>query len=187
VIHVYTGTGKGKTTAAFGLAMRAAGQGLPVRVIQFMKGNYFTGELASAARLGIEVFQCGEKCPRATEIKNGLSRCDGCGNCWIKKRGVTVLDRENFTRAWQLARDTVTRGRHEMLILDEIINGISYGLIDQGELLSWLDNLSPEPEIVLTGREAPRKLQEKADLVSEINKLKHYFDGGIKARRGIEY
>jgi cob(I)alamin adenosyltransferase len=155
MIQVYTGDGKGKTTAAFGLAMRAAGHGFRVRVIQFMKGNTYSGELLSAARLGIEVFQFGRTCPHAAVIKSGFMACQECGQCWIRLDDITDWDRSKVSMAWQLARDTAERGEHDILVLDEIMGAVNKGLIPLTELLDWLQGLPPGIELVLTGRHAP--------------------------------
>ncbi len=187
MIQVYTGEGKGKTTAALGLALRAAGQGCSVRIIQFMKGNRYTGEIASAYRLGIEIFQCGEKCSCPEEVFSEGSKCSGHPESWNKKGGRSTLDQECFKKGWRLAQETIHEEQHHLLILDEFIYGLNYGWMELEVLLNWLEKLPPEPEVVLTGRNAPVPLQETAHLVSEINKVKHYFDSGIKARQGIEY
>jgi len=156
LIQVYTGPGKGKTTAAFGLAMRAAGHDLGVRVIQFMKGRYASGEVIAASRLGIEVFRYG-------------------------------TEKEDFTAGWQLAGETLREGRHQLLIMDEFIYGFKYGYLEEAEILSWLDALPEELEVVFTGRDAPGALRERAHLVSVITPEKHYYQEGIASRLGIEY
>jgi cob(I)alamin adenosyltransferase len=187
VIQVYTGDGKGKTTAAFGLAMRAAGHGYRVRIIQFLKGSTYSGELIAAEKLGIEVFQFGRTCPHAAVIKSGFMKCQRCGQCWIGLKEISELDRLKIEMAWQLARDTTAGRKHDILVLDEIMGALNRNLIDLPELLAWLNSARDEMEIVLTGRNAPPELLETADLVSEIKKVKHTYDLNIMARRGIEY
>jgi cob(I)alamin adenosyltransferase len=187
LIQIYTGDGKGKTTAAFGLAMRAVGHGFKVRVIQFLKGSTYSGELASAAKLGIEVFQFGRTCPHAAVIKSGFMTCLECGECWIGLKEITALDIQKTKIAWDLARDTVIQGQHDLLILDEILNAVNKGLVPLAELIDWLQTLPPSIEVVLTGRRAAPELVEIADLVSEMKKIKHPYSEHCKARRGIEY
>lgn len=187
MIQIYTGDGKGKTTAAFGLAMRATGHGFRVRIIQFMKGSTYSGELLSAEKLGMEVFQFGRTCPHAAVIKSGFMTCQECGQCWIDLKEITELDKQKIAMAWQLACDTVAAGRHEILVLDEIMSAINKKLIPLDDVLQWLQEIPGNIELVLTGRKAPPELIELADLVSEIKPIKHPYGPNCKARRGIEY
>lgn len=186
MIQVYTGDGKGKTTAALGLAIRAAGHEFKVRIIQFMKGSTYSGELLSLAKLGVEVYQFGRTCPHAAVIKNGFMGCQKCNECWIGKKDINDLDRQKIRIAWELARDTLGKD-YKLLILDELCNAIKYGLIPLQEVLDFTQDLPEGMEVVITGRDAPLALIEKAHLVSEIKKVKHPFDAGIDSRRGIEY
>jgi len=186
LLQIYTGDGKGKTTAVFGLAMRAAGHGYKVMIIQFMKGSTYSGELLSAAKLGIEVYQFGKTCPYAALIKGGFMNCQKCGECSIGGKEVTDLDLEIFDMAWIFTQDTVNKGQYHLVILDEILNAVRKNLITLDVLLSWLQGVSKDNEIVLTGRTAPLELIEMADLVSEVKKIKHPYPE-VKARRGIEY
>lgn len=187
MIQIYTGDGKGKTTAVFGLAMRAAGHGFKVRVIQFLKGNTYSGELASALKLGIEVYQFGRTCPHAAVIKSGFMNCQECGQCWIGLDEISELDIQKNQMAWDLARETIRVGQYDLLILDEILNAVKMNLVLLDELLAWLAELPPAIEVVLTGRNAAPELIEIADLVSEVRKVKHPYSENCKARRGIEY
>ncbi|MDD3269749.1 MAG: cob(I)yrinic acid a,c-diamide adenosyltransferase [Syntrophomonadaceae bacterium] len=187
LLQIYYGDGKGKTTAALGLAMRAAGHGFKVRIIQFMKGNGYSGELASAFKLGIEMFQFGRPCPHAELIKNGSMQCDDCGQCWISSENITELDRKNIAMAWQLTQESVQGGQIEILILDEILHVLDMELIAKDILMSWLQKLPSNTEIILTGSKVSPELLARADLVSEVRKIKHPFEQDIKARRGIEY
>lgn len=187
MIQIYTGNGKGKTTAAFGLAMRAVGQGLRVRVIQFMKGNTFSGELSSAEQLGIEVFQFGRTCPHAAAIKGGFMECLDCGQCLIRAREMDELDRKKLALAWQLAQDSVRSNACDLLILDEIMAAFKHGLPPLEELIIWLRGVPLSVEVVMTGRNAPPELIQIADLVSEVKKIKHPYDQKQPGRRGFEY
>ncbi len=186
MIEIYTGNGKGKTTAAIGLAVRAAGHGFKVRIIQFLKGSTYTGELTSLQKLGIEIYQFGRTCPHASVIKEGFMECQSCGQCWIGLNEIDELDLLKINMAWQLARDTVHQG-FQVLILDEILNTVKKGLIPLIDLSIWLESLPEDMEVVLTGRDAPQELINMADLVSEVRKIKHPFDNGVKSRRGIEF
>ncbi|WP_061214201.1 cob(I)yrinic acid a,c-diamide adenosyltransferase [Syntrophomonas wolfei] len=187
MLQIYTGEGKGKSTAAFGLAMRAAGHGCRIRVIQFLKGNSFAGELRSAKKLGIEVFSFGRSCPHATLINGGFMECDECAECWVNPEKLTDSDRKKASMAWQLAQNTVREGSIDILILDEVFAALELGLLPFEDFLKWLGNASSGMEIVLTGRNAPPEVIAMAHLVSRIEKIKHPFDINGHPRRGIEY
>jgi cob(I)alamin adenosyltransferase len=187
VLQIYTGEGKGKSTAAFGLAMRAAGHGCRIRVIQFLKGNSFAGELRSAKKLGIEVFSFGRSCPHATLINGGFMECDECAECWVNPEKLTDSDRKKASMAWQLAQNTVREGSIDILILDEVFAALELELLPFEDFLKWLGNASSGMEIVLTGRNAPPEVIAMAHLVSRIEKIKHPFDINGHPRRGIEY
>lgn len=186
MIQIYTGDGKGKTTAALGLALRSAGHGFKVRIIQFMKGSTYSGELLSLARLGVEVYQFGRTCPHAAVIKNGFMECQKCNECWIGRTEITDLDRHKIKLAWQLAQDTLDQD-YQLLILDEIMSSIKYNLVSLPDMLAFTRRLPDKMELVLTGRDAPPELIERAHLVSEVKKIKHPYDFGLGSRRGVEY
>lgn len=187
LLQIYYGDGKGKTTAALGLAMRAAGHGCKVRIIQFMKGNNYSGELVAASKLGIELFQFGRACPHAESIKSGAMLCDNCGQCWINHGDISELDQKMSAMGWKLAQESLEEGQIDILILDEILHILELELIAKDKLLAWLQEVPARMEIILTGRDVPPELVAMADLVSEVRKIKHPFDMDIKARRGIEY
>ncbi len=167
--HVYTGDGKGKTTASLGLALRAAGNGLRVLVLQFLKGNEMTGERKAIVRLAPFV----EIRPRG---RAGVLRPDE----FTQEDKVLAMEalvegcRESTSRAW------------DMIVLDEINTACSLGLIPVARVLEIMDAKPEGLELVLTGRGAPAEVIEKADLVTEMREVKHYFNSGVKARRGIE-
>lgn len=167
-IHVYTGNGKGKTTAAFGLALRAAGAGMKVFIGQFIKGKpYYENELINKKLDNITVVQYGRGCfitgdPTDEDYKaarNGFSE--------IKK--------------------IIIENKFDVLIWDEVNIALYYNLFEVDELIDVLDKKPEKMEIILTGRYAPQKLIEYADLVTEMKEIKHYFNKGIEARKGIEY
>lgn len=187
MLQVYTGEGKGKSTAAFGSAMRAAGQGLRVRIIQFVKGSTFAGELVSAEKLGIEVFSFGRSCPYAGLIKTGSKECDECARCCLTPEVITEEDKKMASLAWQLAQESVLEGNLHLLILDEAFLAMELKLLPLAEVLLWLEKAALEMEIILTGRNAPPEIIAQAHLVSRIYKVKHPFDTDMHPRRGIEY
>ena len=170
LIHVYCGDGKGKTTAAIGLAVRAAGCGLKVAFVQFLKGQQ-SGELASF-----------EKLANITVIREKLSPKFSFQMNDKEKHETSLVHEQYIKKALELVQD----GSCDMLILDEAMGALSCGLLDE-ELLKHLVCEKPEQlELILTGRNPPQWLLDKADYVSEIKKIKHPYDAGISARNGIE-
>lgn len=173
LVIVYTGDGKGKTTAALGLSLRAFGNNLKVLILQFIKGAQNYGELDAIKKLrefGGNIFlkQCGE----------GFT---GRGN---KDK---ELHKKAAKDALKEAKDALLSKKWDMVILDEILYGVKFGLITQEELFSLIDLKDENTHLVLTGRGASDELIEKADLVSEVKCIKHPFQAGIKAQAGIEF
>ena len=166
-VQVYTGNGKGKTTAAMGLAMRAAGQGLAVKIVQFMKGRD-TGELASLQRLGIDVL-------RASHSEKFFHTMTEDEKAALRTDALAVLRQ---VETWLNAID--------LLILDEALGALTCGVVKLDELLHIMDARGGT-EVVITGRNAPDEIVKKADLVTEMREVKHYMQRGIAARKGIEY
>jgi cob(I)alamin adenosyltransferase len=170
LIQVYTGDGKGKTTCALGLALRAVGQGFKVCMVQFMKGRD-TGEAKAAAdRLA----------PDMTLRYFGRPGL-------VNLRAPDPEDLARVQEAWDLARQVIAAGEHDLVILDEINLALTFNLVPLVEALQVLKTRPPWVEVVLTGRQAPPELVELADLVTEMRPLKHYYEAGVKARRGIEW
>lgn len=170
LIHVYCGDGKGKTTAAIGLAVRGAGSGMKVVLLQFLKGRPVS-ELAGLAMIpGIKVIR---NC-KDFGFYNTMTEQE--------KESITLLHNENL----QTALDLVAKDKCDMLILDEIAAAYHYGLVDRAAVENLLRNKKPELELVLTGRNPDPLFLEKADYVSEIKKIKHPYDQNIGARKGIE-
>ena len=167
-IQVYTGDGKGKTTAALGLAIRAAGAGFSVRIVQFMKGQAYS-ELKALERFSdfLEIQQ------------TGGAKC-------IRKEDVTEGDRAEACRGLDLASKYLQDESVDVLILDEILVAHWFDLVSLEEILSLLEGKREDLELVLTGRRAPQEVIEKADLVTEMREVKHYYQQGVPARKGIE-
>lgn len=170
LVQVYTGSGKGKTTAAFGLAMRARGQGLRVCLIQFLK-NEPCGEMASLRKLGIRMIRF--PCP--FHLFDCLSKED--------RRKLRDQVQQTFSQGRRIVRE----GQYDLVILDEINFVLHQRLIKTEEILRLMKAKPSQMELVLTGRHAPRRIIQKANLVTEMVEVKHPFRKGIKARKGIEY
>ena len=169
LLQVYTGEGKGKTTCALGLGLRAVGQGLKVYIVQFIKGRE-TGESRAAARL-------------SPELTFRFFGRPGFG----RLRAPTSEDLQLIREAWDLARHVIMAGDHDVVILDEINLALAHGLVPLAEALEVLRRRPPHVEVILTGRKAPSELLELADLVTEMRPVKHYYQAGVEARAGIEW
>jgi len=165
-VHIYTGNGKGKTTASFGLALRASGAGLKVFIGQFVKGMFYS-ELNILPKIeNITLKQYGQDCfivnkPTENDIK-------------IAKDGLNEI------------KEVLESGKYDLVILDEANIALYYELFSTEELIDVLNNRAPKTEVVITGRKAPEKLIEYADLVTEMREIKHYYTQGVQAREGIE-
>lgn len=171
LVHVYTGDGKGKTSTALGLAFRALGWGARVCMIQFIKGYADIGE-ARIAREFEDRFVL-------KQFALDLSRAIGEAKVLERKRSAEEA------MAW--AEEAVRAGDHDLVILDEINNALHYGLIDARRVLEMISAKPSHVEIVLTGRGAPPAIIEAADYVTELRMVKHPFEKGIPARKGIDY
>lgn len=181
LVHVYTGDGKGKTTASLGLALRAIGNNLKVYMIQFLKSG-FTGELYSSKKLGFTIEQFGVDALKEKQIKL-QEFADKTG------RFVFQPDTEEKAAAMQAlehAEKIIKSNEYNLVILDEINCALDKGLIQLKDVLDLIKDHG-KVELVFTGRDAPKELKEAADYVSVVNRVKHPWQKGIKARRGIEY
>lgn len=167
--QIYTGNGKGKTTAALGLAFRAVGRGLKVCMIQFMKGGGPYGEHLAAARLA----------PFLTIVPTGRPG-------WIDKENPAPEDRRLAAEALDLARRALTGDEFDLVILDEVNGAVGFGLLSVVEVLELMEQKPQHVELVLTGRNAPDELVAAADLVTEMREIAHYYKDGVPARIGIE-
>ena len=167
---VFTGNGKGKTTAALGLIFRAWGRGFRICVIQFIKAKTgHWGEVIAAQKLGIEWHKTGD------------------GFTWLSKD----LDESGASSraGWELAQQKIASAEYDLVLLDEFTYPLAYGWLDTEEAIGWLKaHKPPMLHLVITGRDAPPMLIEYADLVTEMREIKHPFkDQGVKAQAGIEY
>ncbi len=166
-VQLYTGDGKGKTTAALGMALRACGHGMRTYVGQFMKGQSY-GELeALRDHPSIKIEQYGDV------------RC-------IHRDEVTPDHVAQARRGLERAREAMLSNKYDIVVLDEVNVAIWFGLLTVEEVLEFLDQRPENVELVLTGRRAPRELIERADLVTEMREVKHYYQQGVLARNGIE-
>jgi cob(I)alamin adenosyltransferase len=169
MIHVYTGEGKGKTTAAFGLALRALGTGRKVVVVQFLKGRKDVGEYKLGNKLqGMEVHQFGR--PDFVDPLKPLP-----------------IDFELAQEGLKFARKCMEANPPDLLILDEINVALKFGLLKLGDVLALMRKAPKSMELVLTGRYAPKEVVEKADLVTEMKEVSHPFQEGVPAREGVEF
>ena len=166
--QVYTGNGKGKTTASLGLALRAVGRGLKVCVFQFIKGGGPYGEHLIAEKLA----------PLFTIIQTGRPG-------WVNTKDIAE-DRQLAQEALQQASQLLVSGEYDLFICDEINGAVGFGLIDVQQVLELIALRPEQVELVLTGRNAHEKVIEAADLVTEMREIKHYFKAGVPARTGIE-
>lgn len=182
MLQVYTGNGKGKTTAALGLAFRAIGQNKRVFLIQFMKKGKDLGEIKAAQRLpGLKVLQTGQS-PYPP-----LSSTKGRATCWIRKNRITLKDKQSAQKGLRIAQKAIIRNKYNIIILDELNVAVQFGLVTIAQVIKVLQNRPENLELIITGRDAHPELIAIADLVSEMKELKHYYRKGILAREGIEY
>ena len=168
-IQVYTGNGKGKTTAALGLSLRAAGHGLRTFIIQFMKGWIDYGELKGVEMLSpyVEIHQAGR-------------------DTFVRRDSPDPEDVRLAREGWEIAKQAILGKRADIVVLDEINCAVDFGLLPVGEVVDLLRRKPEGMEILLTGRGAPPEFVEMADLVTEMREVKHYYSQGVDARIGVE-
>ena len=167
-VQVYTGDGKGKTTAAIGLAVRAAGHNRRTYIGQFMKGQAY-GELTALQHF-----------PQVTVEQYGDPRC-------IRKEEVTEKHVADAASGLERARKAMLSGEYDLVVLDEVNVALWFGLLTEEAVLRFIDERPPELELVLTGRRAPNTILDRADLITEMLEVKHYYADGLLARKGIEF
>ncbi len=173
LIQVYTGNGKGKTTASIGLAFRACGHGLAVCMIQFMKDNQEYGEYKASHYLpGFTLMQVGR-------------------NDFVNLKHPEDIDIELATKGWELAKTIILSGQYDVVILDEINIALASKLLESKAVVDFLMNdhkkLEKKPELILTGRYAPPEIMSIANLVTEMQEIRHNYADGMEARQGIEF
>lgn len=173
-IQVYTGNGKGKTTASLGLTMRALGRGWNVLIVMFTKGGDDYGELFSFTNLSSVMTN------KLKIVQAGIDRI-------VYAKNITDKDIQMIKMGWETAKEAIKSGNYKLIVLDEANIALDLNLIDLNEMLEVLKNKPDDVEIVLTGRNAKEEIIEVAHLVSEIKPIKHYWDKGVKARKGIEF
>jgi cob(I)alamin adenosyltransferase len=169
LIQVYTGDGKGKTTAAFGLALRAAGKGLKVFIVQFLKGRPY-GELESVKKLA----------PMITVVQSGL-------DSFVKKGEPSEEDMRLAHEGLALAREAILSGKYDIVVLDEVNVAVELGVLTVDEVVPLLDAKPAGVELVLTGRFAPDQFCDRADLITDMRCVRHCYDKGVPMREGIEF
>ena len=164
-----TGNGKGKTTSAFGQALRAIGQGYKVFIMQFMKGRDY-GEFVAAEKY----------LPRLTILRSGL-------DSFVMRDNPAPVDIELAVQGFELAKKAAASGKYNMIILDEINVAVDFMLIPLEDVIDLIKNKPPALDLILTGRYAAKEIMKLADTVSEVKEIKHHYAAGIKDRAGIEY
>jgi cob(I)alamin adenosyltransferase len=168
LVLVNTGSGKGKTSAAMGVVVRGVARGWPVAVVQFLKsGRWRTGEEKIATQLGVEWFAHGE------------------GFTWESED--LTEDQAAAVGAWSIARELIASGSHQLVVLDEVTYPVNWGWIAVDQLVEAIRERPPHVNIVCTGRNAPAELVEVADTVTEMQVVKHAYQQGIRAKKGIDY
>ncbi|KAA0008077.1 MAG: cob(I)yrinic acid a,c-diamide adenosyltransferase [Thermoplasmata archaeon] len=167
-IHIYTGNGKGKTTAALGLGLRAAGAGLKVYMIQFMKGRRYS-EIDAVEQL-----------QNFTIVQFGRDE-------FVSKENPEQIDVDLAQKGLKHAEEIIKKGEYDLVILDEINVAIDFNLVALKDVLKLVEEKPEKVELVLTGRYAPQELMKNADLVTEMLEIKHPFQKGVLARKGIDY
>ncbi len=175
LVLIFTGNGKGKTTAAMGMAIRAIGHGMRVMMVQFVKGNFPYGELKGVKRLApaFEMSPRGRGCIRVV-----------CG----RPSGATDEEhRQAAHDAFNFATQVIMSDRYDLVILDEVTYVVNFGFIPLEELLTLLRRRPPRLHVVLTGRNAPPGLIDHADLVTEMVEVKHPYEQGVAAAKGVEF
>src|SRR6266404_8924255 len=171
LIIVNTGAGKGKTTAAMGTAFRAVGNGMKVLMLQFLKGSWHYGELDAAAKFG----------------DNFIMKQMGRGFVKVGGAETDPEDIKLVERAWDEAQQAILGGAWDLVILDEINYAITYGMLDPAKVVEVLKRKPEQVHVILTGRNAHATIVELADTVTEMRQVKHAYEKGVMAQRGIEY
>jgi cob(I)alamin adenosyltransferase len=184
-VHVYTGDGKGKTTTAVGLALRANGHGMRVLMIQFLKGGGHAGELVAANEHlpNFTIKQYGKPCPYSEALRAGEFDCGNCKDCFLSRKE----ERDKVKEGVEHAEKALKSPRYDMVILDEINNAVSAKIIPISRVTKLIKNKRQPTELVLTGRNAAKEIIDLADYVTVMKKSKHPFTRGYRSRYGIDF
>ena len=170
LVSIFTGDGKGKTTAAIGTVVRAAGHGLCSFIVFFLKGrSYVHGEMKVLSEMP------------------GVTMADFGQEDWVDKEAVSAENIRQARLALSAAREAMLGGNYDIIVLDEVNVALDYGLLELDELVNFIEDKPPKVELILTGRNANPRLVQMADLVTEMLMIKHPYTRGIEARRGIDY
>ena len=169
LVIVITGDGKGKTTSAFGQALRAVGQGYHVLIVQFMKGRKY-GEFKAAK----------EYLPNLTVKLVGL-------DSFVMRDNPAPIDVEMAQKGFTMVKKAIKSGKYNMIIMDELNVAMDFKLVDTKEVIEMIENRPPGVDLIMTGRNAPAEIMDIADTVSEVKEIKHHYAAGIKDRAGIEF
>lgn len=170
LVQIFTGDGKGKTSAALGAVLRALGHGLRVYFVFFMKGDYPYGERNILSKLpNIEVVSFGHK------------------DCFVDPANIKPEEKEQARQALAAAHEAMLSGNYDLIVLDEVNVAVAFKLVELDEVIKLIDDKPSNVELILTGRKADARLIQLADLVTEMLKIKHPYDVGVMARKGIEY
>ena len=169
LLQVYTGTGKGKTTAALGVVLRASGYGAKTLMIQFMKDDKGYGEYSAAKFIpGFELMQVGR-------------------DCFVDFANPDPIDLKMMHEGWALAKRAILSQKYDIVILDELNIGLFYKMLPLDDIIAFLKSEKGKTEVITTGRYAPEQLIEIADLVTDMQSVKHYFFAGVESRDGIDH
>ena len=169
LVQIFTGDGKGKTSAAIGAVIRALGHGWKVYIVSFMKGDYPYGERSILSQL-----------PNVTLESFGSEE-------FVDPANIKPEEKEQAQKALAAARQAMLEGEYDLVVLDEVNIAVAFGLLELDEVLKLLDEKPEDVELILTGRRADSRLVRSADLVTEMLKIKHPYDEGVAARGGVEY
>ncbi|ABB15465.1 cob(I)yrinic acid a,c-diamide adenosyltransferase [Carboxydothermus hydrogenoformans] len=193
MLHLYYGPGKGKSTAALGMLLRAYGHGLKVAYFGFLKGEGFYGEFETLKKLDIEKYCLGKSCPYASLIKTGIKSCpvkDNCNLCHVNLKNPDEEDKKLFLEGFFWAKAQINASPYRLVVMDELALAAKIDLIDEESLTSFLKEIKRKEnlEMILTGREAPLYLKAYADYVTYFAEEKHPFtELGLTSRKGVEF
>lgn len=185
MLLIFTGNGKGKTSSAIGIALRAWGQGKRVLFVSFLKGNFVAGEFKAIRRLNDPFFKVcsfGRECPY-----RGVDCCPGEQECIIHSDNISDRDRENVHQGLDMVSREMAVGNWDLIVLDEIVNVFNLFTACQKAILKLVDEREQGMDWILTGRNCSPELALRADLISEMVAIRHPFQDGLKAKRGIDY